>query len=439
MKQEVFGSRITMMLAMLGMAVGTGNIWRFPRIAAQNGGGEFLIAWVVFLFLWSIPLILLEFGLGRKTRRGPVRTFMTLMGPRWVWMGAFVVWVTTAITFYYSVVAGWTFRFAVASATGELNGSRLGEFWNNYISSAWPLVTHVFAIGLAVLVVARGVKWIEQVTKLLMPALLILVIALVVRAVTLPGAEEGLGYLFSVDWANLTNSKLWVEALIQNAWDTGAGRGFCAGMDMGGGATPDAPPPVERPPVDSLPDPEGRRLNMRQEVEAYIALRRLEVPVIASINGPCVGAGFDLACHCDLAVGSTAARYQVAYVRRGLYADLGGFWSIPKILGWRKAMELMMTGRFMSAEEAHEAGLTNYLVEPEQLAEKTMEFAQEIEAGPPIAQKIGKVLAYRTSTLDFESAMAWSETAIPLVDMSQDFREGRQAFIEKRDADFQGR
>jgi|TARA_Y100000310_G_scaffold277758_2_gene295762 enoyl-CoA hydratase/carnithine racemase len=220
---------------------------------------------------------------------------------------------------------------------------------------------------------------------------------------------------------------------------TGAGRGFCAGMDMGGGATPDAPPPVERPPVDSLPDPEGRRLNMRQEVEAYIALRRLEVPVIASINGPCVGAGFDLACHCDLAVGSTAARYQVAYVRRGLYADLGGFWSIPKILGWRKAMELMMTGRFMSAEEAHEAGLTNYLVEPEQLAEKTMEFAQEIEAGPPIAQKIGKVLAYRTSTLDFESAMAWSETAIPLVDMSQDFREGRQAFIEKRDADFQGR
>ena len=226
MKQEVFGSRITMMLAMLGMAVGTGNIWRFPRIAAQNGGGEFLIAWVVFLFLWSIPLILLEFGLGRKTRRGPVRTFMTLMGPRWVWMGAFVVWVTTAITFYYSVVAGWTFRFAVASATGELNGSRLGEFWNNYISSAWPLVTHVFAIGLAVLVVARGVKWIEQVTKLLMPALLILVIALVVRAVTLPGAEEGLGYLFSVDWANLTNSKLWVEALIQNAWDTGAGMGL---------------------------------------------------------------------------------------------------------------------------------------------------------------------------------------------------------------------
>lgn len=215
---------------------------------------------------------------------------------------------------------------------------------------------------------------------------------------------------------------------------TGAGRGFCAGMDMGGGANPDAPAPV-----DDHPDPEGRRLNMRKEVEAYIALKRLEIPVIASINGPCVGAGFDLACHCDLAVGSTAARYQVAYVRRGLYADLGGFWSIPKILGWRKAMELMMTGRFMSAEEAHEAGLTNYLVEPDQLEERTMQFALEIEAGPPIAQKIGKVLAYRTSAMDFDGAMAWSEMAIPLVDMSQDFQEGISAFREKRDAKFTGR
>ncbi len=215
---------------------------------------------------------------------------------------------------------------------------------------------------------------------------------------------------------------------------TGAGRGFCAGMDMGGGANPNAPAPV-----DDHPDPEGRRLNMRMEVEAYIALRRLEVPVIAGINGPCVGGGFDLACHCDLAVGSTAARYQVAYVRRGLYADLGGFWSLPKIVGWRKAMELMMTGRFMSAEEAHEAGLTNYLVEPDQLLERTMEFALEIEAGPPIGQKIGKVLAYRTASLDFESAMAWSETAIPLVDMSQDFSEGVSAFRERRDAEFKGR
>ena len=174
---------------------------------------------------------------------------------------------------------------------------------------------------------------------------------------------------------------------------TGAGRGFCAGMDVSGAGNPDREPPPE----DGSVDIEGYRLNFRHETETYIALKRMEVPIVAMVNGPCVGAGFDLASHCDLAVGSTAARYQVAYVRRGLYADLGGFWSLPKILGWRKAMELMMTGRFMSAEEAHEAGFTNYLVAPDELEEKTMELALELEAGPPIAQKLGKMLAVRTA------------------------------------------
>ena len=214
---------------------------------------------------------------------------------------------------------------------------------------------------------------------------------------------------------------------------TGAGRGFCAGMDMGGAANPD-----REPPPSDAPDPEGYRLNFRHETETYVAFRRLEVPVIAMINGPCVGAGFDLASHCDLAVGSTAARYQVAYVKRGVYADLGGFWSLPKILGWRKAMELMMTGRFMDAEEAHASGLTNYLVEPDQLEAKTMALALEVEAGPPIAQKLGKMLAWRTANLDFDSAMQWSESAIPVVGLSQDSIEGMQAFAQRRETDFKG-
>ena len=215
---------------------------------------------------------------------------------------------------------------------------------------------------------------------------------------------------------------------------TGAGRGFCAGMDMGGAANLDREPP----PPDAGPDPEGYRLNFRNETETYIAFRRLEVPVIAMINGPCVGAGFDLASHCDLAVGSTAARYQVAYVKRGVFADLGGFWSLPKILGWRKAMELMMTGRFMSAEEAHESGLTNYLVEPDELEAKTLELALEVEAGPPIAQKLGKMLALRTAHMDFDTAMQWSESAIPVVGLSKDSIEGMRAFADRRETDFKG-
>lgn len=217
---------------------------------------------------------------------------------------------------------------------------------------------------------------------------------------------------------------------------TGAGRGFCAGADFSGSAAREnaAPSPSDRPVIDL----EGSRLNFRIESEAYIALRRLEVPVIACVNGVAVGAGFDLVAHCDMAVASTAARFQVAYVKRGLFADLGGFWSLPRIIGWRKAMEMMTTGRFMSAEEAHASGLTNYLVPPEELEAKTMELALAVEAGPPIAQKLGKMLAQRTANMDFESALEWSGTALSVTEPGHDRREGVLAFMERREPRFTG-
>jgi NSS family neurotransmitter:Na+ symporter len=221
-----FGSRLGMMLVMLGMAVGTGNIWRFPRIAAQNGGGEFLIPWVAFLFLWSIPLLLVEFGMGRKVRAGPVVAFARLMGPGWAWMGAFVAFVATAILFYYSVVAGWTFRYVVGALLGELPDAQPGAFWAEYTTSWWPVVTHGVAMGLGTLVVARGIRGIERVARVLMPTLILLVVILAIRAMTLPGAGAGLAYLFGVDWHRLLNARLWIEALTQNAWDTGAGWGL---------------------------------------------------------------------------------------------------------------------------------------------------------------------------------------------------------------------
>jgi NSS family neurotransmitter:Na+ symporter len=215
-----------MMLAMLGMAVGTGNIWRFPRIAAQNGGGEFLVPWVVFLLLWSIPLILVEFGAGRQTRSGPVAAFLQLAGPRWAWMGAWVAFVAIAIMFYYSVVTGWTLRYVWAAVFGEVPQQEPGAFWSRYTGSFWPIVTHAVSMAAGVWVVARGVKAIERVAKVLMPTLIVLVVVLALRAMTLPGAERGLSYLFHVDWPALANANLWVQALTQNAWDTGAGWGL---------------------------------------------------------------------------------------------------------------------------------------------------------------------------------------------------------------------
>ena len=117
MTNPVFSSRAAMMLAMLGMAVGTGNIWRFPRIAASNGGGSFLVAWVVFLLLWSVPLILTEFATGKAARSGPIGAFTKLAGKQYSWMGAWIAFVSTAIMFYYTVVMGWTLRYLFGAVT----------------------------------------------------------------------------------------------------------------------------------------------------------------------------------------------------------------------------------------------------------------------------------------------------------------------------------
>jgi len=216
---------------------------------------------------------------------------------------------------------------------------------------------------------------------------------------------------------------------------TGAGRGFCAGADF----QSERPDDLPYPSAESATDLEGARLFFRNESETYIALKRLEVPIIASVNGVCVGAGLDMVAHCDMAVASTAARFQVAYVKRGLFADLGGFYSLPRVIGWRKAMEMMTTGRFMSAEEAHAAGLTNYLVPPEELEAKTMELALAVEAGPPLGQKLGKMLAYKTQGMDFESALEFSGMALSTIATSDDRKEGGRSFAEKREPRFTGR
>jgi NSS family neurotransmitter:Na+ symporter len=215
-----------MLLAMLGMAVGTGNIWRFPRIAASNGGGSFLIAWVVFLLIWSVPLLVLEFGLGKGTRRGPIGAFVKTVGARFGWMGAWVAWTATAIMFYYSVVMGWTLRFFWAAVTREIPTEVPGAFWDGFAGSSGALVTHTLAMGMGVFVVAFGVKGIEAAARILIPSLVVLVVVLAVKALTLPGAMRGIEFLFTPDLARLGDYRVWLQALTQNAWDTGAGWGL---------------------------------------------------------------------------------------------------------------------------------------------------------------------------------------------------------------------
>ena len=227
-QEEYFSSRWALIIATIGIAVGTGNIWRFSRIVAQNGGGSFLIPWVIFLLIWSVPLIIAEFAIGKSTRFGPVGAISKTAGKNFGWMGAFIVFVSTAIMFYYSVVTGWCLKYFISSFTGEIfNTANYTTFWKNFSSGYQPLLFHFISMAIVSFIVYRGItKGIERVTKFLVPSLLIILLILFVRAVTLPNSFEGIKYFFTPDLNKILDYKIWLNALTQNAWDTGAGWGL---------------------------------------------------------------------------------------------------------------------------------------------------------------------------------------------------------------------
>ena len=245
MSSARFSSTWGLLLSVLGIAIGTGNIWRFPRIAAKNGGdegaGAFLIAWLVCLVLWSIPLIIAEYALGRSARAGVIRSFVYHGGPGWAWIGGFVALVATSIMFYYSVVTGWCVYYAGYMAMQPLPATTEAAFsvWETFHAQGLAVVFHGFAMGIGALVVARGVQLIERLNKILIPSLLVIVLICLVRSLTLPGAWSGVDYLFTVKWSQLLSVTVWLEALTQNAWDTGAGWGmiivYAAYMSARGG------------------------------------------------------------------------------------------------------------------------------------------------------------------------------------------------------------
>lgn len=229
---EGFTTRWGLILSVLGIAIGTGNIWRFPRIAANNGGedgaGAFLVAWLVFLLLWSIPLIISEYAIGRSGRRGTIGSFVRLAGERFAWMGGFVGFVAMGIMFYYSVVTGWCIYYFGSSVMFPLPDSSTSAlvYWDSFQSSMLPVVFHGIAMLFAGFVILRGVRAIERVNTVIIPLLLLILLISFIRAITLPGSIDGIRYLFTPDWSTLLQPNVWLEALTQNAWDTGAGWGL---------------------------------------------------------------------------------------------------------------------------------------------------------------------------------------------------------------------
>lgn len=228
--KEYFSSRWMLLASVLGMAIGTGNIWRFPRILAQNGGGAFLIPFSIFLFLWSIPLIMVEFSMGSKSRKGVIGSFIYFGGKKTAWMGAFVAFCTIAITFYYSVVTGWCIKYFIVSTIGGFRGldtTAVSESFSQ-LTSSWQSVGFQFlALIIGCFIIYRGiVHGIEKVNRILVPSLFVILAIGAVRVITLPGGVSGINFLFNPDFSSLKDYNVWLEALSQSAWSTGAGWGL---------------------------------------------------------------------------------------------------------------------------------------------------------------------------------------------------------------------
>ena len=231
-KKEQWSSRWGFIAAALGMAIGTGNIWRFPREVAQNGGGPFLIAWTIAMLVWAVPILSAELIVGRKTRLGTIWAFRDFVGKKATWMGTLVGLVCILIMCYYSVVTGWCIKYLTLALSGAFkSGITTAEtqaIWDGFNSSPiQSIFFHAIAIGAAGFIVLKGVtKGIERACKIMIPLLFILLVGSAIRVMFLPGAIAGYQFLFNPQWNMLLESKIWVEAFTQASWSTGAGWGF---------------------------------------------------------------------------------------------------------------------------------------------------------------------------------------------------------------------
>ena len=226
--RDSFTSKFGVIAAAAGSAVGLGNIWRFPLVTTQNGGGAFLLLYIGFIVVIGIPVMLSEFSIGRRAQLNAMGSFKKL-APKtpWYLVGSLGIVTAFAILAFYSSVAGWTLEYLLEALTGKLihiedTSKNFAEFSADPIRPViWQFVIMAITGG----VVYAGIqKGIEKFTKILMPLLVILIGFVVVRSVTLPGAGEGIKYLFFPDWSAV-NFKTVLMALGQAAFSLSIGMG----------------------------------------------------------------------------------------------------------------------------------------------------------------------------------------------------------------------
>ena len=224
-----FGSKIGIILATAGSAVGLGNVWRFPYMTGQNGGAVFIIIYVACVFILGIPCMLNEFIIGRHSASNTARAYRKLShGTPLAAIGYLGVLTGLIITGYYAVVSGWCLQYIYASAVGQLSGSPeyFTQYFNDFETNAFkPVAWAILFIVITHLVIIKGVKnGIEKASKALMPALFILLVILVVAACMLPNAGKGIEFLFKPDFTKVTKDVL-LGALGQSFYSLSIGMG----------------------------------------------------------------------------------------------------------------------------------------------------------------------------------------------------------------------
>ena len=228
--RDSFTSRFGLIAAAAGSAIGLGNIWRFPYVLGENGGGAFFLIYLLFIIVIGIPLMLTELTLGRSSQRNAYGTFKFLApGTGWPLVGIMGVAAAFMILSFYSAVAGWTLEYTLKALDNSFAGkspAELNSMYGDFVSgSFWPVLWMLIFLFLTAAIVVAGVsKGIEKYTKILMPVLLVIIVILDIRAITLPGAGDGLKFLFHPDFSKLTGNTI-LEALGQAFFSLSLGMG----------------------------------------------------------------------------------------------------------------------------------------------------------------------------------------------------------------------
>ena len=210
--RATFGSKLGVIMATVGYAVGLGNIWRFPYMLGQNEDAAFLAVYILCIILLGLPVMLSEFFIGRYTRKNAAGAFKVLApGTKWSLIGYNGVLASFLILGFYSVVAGWTLEYIMQAVTGSLSDKAPEAFAQDFKLFSTeifrPILWTVTFIGLTHFIVVSGVKeGIERTSKVMMPILFLILLALCIRSVTLPNASEGLYFLFKPDFSKITSA-----------------------------------------------------------------------------------------------------------------------------------------------------------------------------------------------------------------------------------------